>query len=81
MEDDIKFKSSNESFFKYLKNKGMLEKGTYYLPKKELETFFDIKTSDNLIKFSVSIFNGLCRFTISEKSFLFYKDIKEIKEI
>ena len=81
MEDSIKFKNSNKSFYKYLKNKGMSQKGTYTLPKKELEKFFDIKSNDDLISFSIIEFKGILRLSILEQEFIFYNDIKEIKEI
>ena len=81
MEDSIKFKNSNKSFYKYLKNKGMSQKGTYAIPKKELEKFFDIKSNDDLISFSIIEFKGILRLSILEQEFIFYNDIKEIKEI
>ena len=81
MEDTIKFKNSNKSFYKYLENKGMSQKGAYTLPRAELETFFEFKTNDDSINFSILEFNKILRLSILEHEFLFYNDIKKIKEI
>ena len=81
MDDVIKFKSSNKSFFKYLNTNGKVEKGTYYIKNEELKEFFDFQNSEESIKVSVSPFKDFIKCIILGKSFLLYNNEKEIKDI
>ena len=81
MDDVIKFKSSNKSFFKYLNTNGKVEKGTYYIKNEELKEFFDFQNSEESIKVSVLPFKDFIKCIILGKSFLLYNNEKEIKDI